>query len=711
VSNRNGLPDTFESFLDSSYPTSKTSSQTIRQTFVNNLKAFNYNPHDPRSSNESRVKGQLTRLRNKLDDYYYGGSTGSLTPQVGSKRSLIQSSTGTVDLTATPDETSLRRSLRTKRRKRSDVSPALSQTKVISTPGSKDMSMSSSRSGSMGATSESTVHDPLIDEANIQNSTNMGMKMTSGMNMSNNLTELNMSKSSTVMTGSSGKSVNDRTEKQAKTTGSTSQTNDESYGSFNDVFDPTVVPFGYEDKHTFWSLKSTDYPDDDFIRNFRKHPRFRNEEMEDEWDRSHVIQLPRDNSVTTIDTTAYLHSIFIPYEHRANIYLTVPIIKYIRSLAWAWGVKKELYRDGGQLSSEISILSQWKNAFNEANLPFASAFYGRKKIELMEAGYCILDDMADPMTIPTTILDISAKPPDGMSNMSLSQFFTQILQQFPGEQFLAEEKNRQHWNPIVNTGDEVLDENNRNRGIARYSTTNMFLTTHLEGSVQNIELAVRRSYLDVWVCMLLALMGVDNDGKWKCRIPSTGGRALISGKGLSDQNGHNDFEYRKGLCPGFFVIVTGNDLVHLWVCKSSHQYIWYSDADKRDLADLMVLSQIQIQPNSIFIGHGYLQHAGSGWRGFHSLRYHMYIIPDDLVLPDAIHFSFQWSFRREGQDRAQDDGRSTRRNGDSKRNNNSNMKSTKSVSDSSEESSVDDDEEVDADDDALFIPPVNVPHI
>ena len=130
-------------------------------------------------------------------------------------------------------------------------------------------------------------------------------------------------------------------------------------------------------------------------------------------------------------------------------------------------------------------------------------------------------------------------------------------------------------------------------------------------------------------------MGIDNDGKWKCRIPTTGGRALISGRGLSDQNGHNDFEYRKGLCPGFFAIVTGNDLVNLWVCKSSHQYIWYSDTDKRYLADLIVLSQIQIQPNSIFIGHGYLQHAGSGWCVFHSMRYHMYIISDDFVLPDS----------------------------------------------------------------------------
>ena len=141
--------------------------------------------------------------------------------------------------------------------------------------------------------------------------------------------------------------------------------------------------------------------------------------------------------------------------------------------------------------------------------------------------------------------------------------------------------------------------------------------------------------LDVWLCMLLALMGIDNDGKWKCRIPNTGGRGLISGRGLVDQNGYNDFEYRPNVRPGLFVIVTGNCLVNLWVCKSSHQCIWYSDANERDLADIMILSQIKIQPYSTSIGHGYLQHAGSGWCVFHSMRYHMYIISDDFVLPDS----------------------------------------------------------------------------
>ena len=161
--------------------------------------------------------------------------------------------------------------------------------------------------------------------------------------------------------------------------------------------------------------------------------------------------------------------------------------------------------------------------------------------------------------------------------------------------------------------------------------------------------------MDVWVCIILALMGVDSDGEWNCRIPVTGGRGLLSGKHVDHQAGHNDFPARRNLCPGYFIIVTGNDAVTLWLTKSSYHYVWYSEEDLKGLADIMVMSQILIRPNSIFIGHGYLQHAGSGWCGFASLRYHMYLIPDDLLLPDAIHFAYHELFRRYNQPRNEGD--------------------------------------------------------
>ena len=58
---------------------------------------------------------------------------------------------------------------------------------------------------------------------------------------------------------------------------------------------------------------------------------------------------------------------------------------------------------------------------------------------------------------------------------------------------------------------------------------------------------------------------------------------------------------------------------------------------------------ITIPPQSVFVGHGYVQHAGAGWNGSGCLRYHMYIILDGSNLRDAISYAFGRSLRRKGE--------------------------------------------------------------
>ena len=61
----------------------------------------------------------------------------------------------------------------------------------------------------------------------------------------------------------------------------------------------------------------------------------------------------------------------------------------------------------------------------------------------------------------------------------------------------------------------------------------------------------------------MAIIGIDNNGRWECRLPVTGRRGLLSGKHVEPQAGHIDFPYRKDMCPGFFIIVAGNDAATL----------------------------------------------------------------------------------------------------------------------------------------------------
>lgn len=52
------------------------------------------------------------------------------------------------------------------------------------------------------------------------------------------------------------------------------------------------------------------------------------------------------------------------------------------------------------------------------------------------------------------------------------------------------------------------------------------------------------------------------------------------------------------------------------------------------------MEEVTISPNSVFIGHSYLQHAGPAWRRKYCLRYHMYLILEEMEWKDAIDISY-----------------------------------------------------------------------
>ena len=133
-------------------------------------------------------------------------------------------------------------------------------------------------------------------------------------------------------------------------------------------------------------------------------------------------------------------------------------------------------------------------------------------------------------------------------------------------------------------------------------------------------------------------------------LPVSGGRFLLTGKDCPAQVGHNDFDHRQGTGPGFFVIVTGAEPANLWVCDGSHKHVGLSAKKRNQLAQILRLKRITIPRNSVFIGHGFLQHAGAEWSKNGSLRYNSYHIPDGHVLHDAVAFAYEMSFKKEGED-------------------------------------------------------------
>ena len=67
--------------------------------------------------------------------------------------------------------------------------------------------------------------------------------------------------------------------------------------------------------------------------------------------------------------------------------------------------------------------------------------------------------------------------------------------------------------------------------------------------------------------------------------------------------------------------------------------MFYDKVSQQQLSKILKLECIEIPINSVFVSHGYIQHGGAGWKGCHSLRYHMYFVPVNYRLPDGIHLT------------------------------------------------------------------------
>lgn len=125
---------------------------------------------------------------------------------------------------------------------------------------------------------------------------------------------------------------------------------------------------------------------------------------------------------------------------------------------------------------------------------------------------------------------------------------------------------------------------------------------------------------------------------------------LITGNYCDRQAGHNDVPvFKEEGAPGYFTIVKWVMVVHRWVEKFSHSYLFYKRESLHTLAQDLVITEIAIQPYSISVGHGHLQHAGAAYKTPFNIRYHTYLAPKDMSIPDAVMQAYDYSFGVENE--------------------------------------------------------------
>ena len=431
---------------------------------------------------------------------------------------------------------------------------------------------------------------------------------------------------------------------------------------FDDSIDLDKVPSGYEDM--FSIVKENFQTDADVtmedIMRWRLFPFLRNRDQEAEICNNRLV-VPADESFNgnpIYDTSIYLRSIGIPEHHRAHLFVDLECLKFYRNMACLNSIHQEQYKTGGihDISHNMSLdfgarwqtsLARYRDTSSYNHSLSGIAYYDRKKQEYNSLGYTILEGMGDPLGFRADISveELRIQVPPSCPTMSNAVWFTTLYGMFPGEGHLVNESNRTEWNPICNTGDRTTDRRNDSLGIARYQSTNRFLTEVLEQN-DNIQLAYKRAHLDVWIAVLASFLGLDNATVGKSMeeheqlfLPVTGGRLLFTGKNCVVQTGHNDFLLRLiNQLAGCFCIVTGLEEVNLWATDHSHKFIFYPENTKKELIERLHMKRVTIPGNSVFFGHGYLHHAGDKYLGSHCLRYHVYLRPQGVEIPNAIMF-------------------------------------------------------------------------
>lgn len=105
------------------------------------------------------------------------------------------------------------------------------------------------------------------------------------------------------------------------------------------------------------------------------------------------------------------------------------------------------------------------------------------------------------------------------------------------------------------------------------------------------------------------------------------------------QAGHKDIKHDKEKKPGFSILELGGKALSCTRIAGS-PFCVLSRRRKRKLANTQGIEEVNIPQIPIFIGRGYLKHAGGEGQGKYCLRYHICMTLEKVELKDNIAFAY-----------------------------------------------------------------------
>lgn len=70
------------------------------------------------------------------------------------------------------------------------------------------------------------------------------------------------------------------------------------------------------------------------------------------------------------------------------------------------------------------------------------------------------------------------------------------------------------------------------------------------------------------------------------------------------------------------MLATRKEKKYLYACPRMLKFFKYPKKKKKKIANTLKMEEIEVPKRSVFVLYGFLQHARTGWKGDHALRYY-----------------------------------------------------------------------------------------
>lgn len=272
---------------------------------------------------------------------------------------------------------------------------------------------------------------------------------------------------------------------------------------------------------------------------------------------------------------------------------------------------------------------------------FRAAIFSKHAARVKEVGYSILERFANDI-LDAEVPGFITGRPSKFPLWTFPALHDGIFDTFKEECISTAIADRDLWTPIVNTGNGTQDEAEARPRDIRYSFSKQQRIETPESTPLQW-MTERLAALDEWIAQFAAFMDLEKGNGLIKLLAGTGGRYLLTAADFEAQVEYSDVHVCKRFSPCYFVIVNENRSGKFYECKGSNQFVFYPHSERRKLADISELDAIKLPPFSVFIVHGYMQHAGAEYLGHTSLSYHVYLFSNDITLHYSNIFAYNFS--------------------------------------------------------------------